>query len=161
MAGAAEAIEFIADAGERYAELSHDHEKSLSKRRQKIVCGMRAFEHYETPLATYFKEELKKIRGLKLYAPPPNQLCTSTISFRIGEIPPLTIARHLAAKGIFVWAGGFYAVALMEMLGVAERGGMVRIGLAPYNTREEIERTLQELHVIAENARNPGIQMIS
>ena len=62
---------------------------------------------------------------------------------------PLEVAKQLADKGIFVWAGGFYAVALMKMFGVSEIGGMVRIGLAPYNSREEIERALEEIQRIA------------
>jgi len=59
------------------------------------------------------------------------------------------VAKELAEKGIFVWAGGFYAVALMKSFGVFETGGLVRIGLAPYNTKEEIETTLAELRRIA------------
>ena len=59
------------------------------------------------------------------------------------------VAKRLAEKGIFVWAGGFYAVALMKSFGVLETGGLVRIGLAPYNTQEEIDRTLAEIRAIA------------
>lgn len=149
LAGAAEALEFIADAGSRHPELLEENEKGFSERRKKLICGMRAFEEHEMPLAGYFKDELSKISGLTLYTPPREQLCTSTISFRIKNIAPLTIAKQLAEKGIFVWAGGFYAVALMKLLGLDETGGMVRIGLAPYNTLEEIQRTLQEIHAVA------------
>jgi len=62
---------------------------------------------------------------------------------------PITVAKLLAEKGVFVWAGGFYVVALMRQLGLTESGGMVRIGLAPYNTRDEIERTLALIRDIA------------
>lgn len=62
---------------------------------------------------------------------------------------PLEIAKRLAEKGIFVWAGGFYVVGLMRALGLNESGGMVRIGLAPYNTKKEIDRTLIEIRNIA------------
>lgn len=110
---------------------------------------MMALEDYEIPLADYFKDELRKIKGLRLYCPPRQQLCTSTISFRLEGIHPLDVAKRLAEKGIFVWAGGFYAVGLMRALGLSDSGGMVRIGLAPYNMKEEIERTLQEIRSIA------------
>ena len=142
LAGAAEALEFIADVGSEHTGYLRQNETHLGDRRRNIICGMRAFEEHEMPMARYLKSELSKIEGITLYSPPDNHLCTSTISFRIKDLPPLHVAKVLAEKGIFVWAGGFYAVALMKSLGVAERGGMVRIGLAPYNTQEEIERTL-------------------
>ena len=149
VAGAAEAIEFIANAGAGYPGFLKGDESQLNDRRKNIICGMRAFEEHEMPMAHYFKEALSKIDGLIIYGPPKDQPCTSTISFRIKELPPLQVAKLLADKGIFVWAGGFYAVALMKLFGLAETGGMVRIGLAPYNTREEIERTLAAIRDIA------------
>ena len=149
LAGAGEAIEFIADAGRNHAELIGDSESNLSDRRKKIIAGMRVFEEHEMPLARAFKDELSNIHGVKMFGPRKEQPCTSTISFRIKDIPPRRVAMHLAEKGIFVWAGGFYAVALMKSFGVSETGGLVRIGLAPYNTWEEIERTLAEIRSIA------------
>lgn len=149
IAGAAEAIEFIAEIGDNHPEYLPENHSENSQRRNHIICGMMALEEYEIPLADYFKAELRKINGLKLYCPPPEQLCTSTISFRLEEIHPLDVAKRLAEKGVFVWAGGFYAVGLMRTLGLSEIGGMVRIGLAPYNTREEIDRTLQLIREIA------------
>ena len=149
LAGASEAIEFIAHAGAIQPELLEENEKHLSGRRKNIIAGMRVFEEHEMPLALAFKDELLKIDGLTMYAPPKGHPSTSTISFRIRDIPPMQVAKRLAEKGIFVWAGGFYAVALMKSFGVVDRGGLVRIGLAPYNTKEEIERTLSEIRGIA------------
>ena len=149
LAGAGEAIEFIADAGRNHAELIKDIESNLNDRRKKIIAGMRVFEEHEMPLARAFKDELSNIHGVKMYGPRKEQPCTSTISFRIKDLPPRHVAMHLAEKGIFVWAGGFYAVALMKSFDVSETGGLVRIGLAPYNTWEEIERTLAEIRLIA------------
>lgn len=151
LAGAAEAIEFIADAGAKNLELVSDSESHLNDRRKKIIAGVRVFEEHEMPMAVSFKEELSNIDGLTLYAPPRGHPCTSTISFRIKDIPPMHIAKRLAEKGIFLWAGGFYAVALMKSFGVSETGGLVRIGLAPYNTQEEIDRTLAEIRSIAKS----------
>ncbi len=150
IAGAAEALAFIADVGTKHAEYLKENESGLSDRRKNLVCGMRAFEGYEMPMARYFKNELMKISGITLYGPPDTQLCTSTISFRLKGMAPAAVAKLLAEKGIFVWAGGFYVVALMRLFGVSETGGLVRIGLAPYNTMEEIERTLAAIRDIAE-----------
>jgi cysteine desulfurase family protein (TIGR01976 family) len=149
IAGAAEAIEFIAEIGSKHPGYLQERHSRNSQRRNQIICGMMAMEEYELPLAEYFKNELRKIPQLKLYCSPEGCLCTSTISFRLNGIPPPEVARSLASQGIFVWAGGFYAVGLMKTLGLSETGGMVRIGLAPYNTKEEIERTLRAIKEIA------------
>ena len=41
---------------------------------------------------------------------------------------------------IYVWDGNYYALAVTERLGLEDSGGMVRVGLAHYNTPAEIER---------------------
>ncbi|MGB4399653.1 MAG: cysteine desulfurase-like protein, partial [Daejeonella sp.] len=112
IAGAAEAIEFIAEIGSKHPAELGDNSFTNKPRRNNIISGMKAMEEYEIPLAEYFKEELRKIEGLRLYCPPKEQLCTSTISFRLKDIPPIQVAKRLAELGIFVWAGGFYAVGL-------------------------------------------------
>lgn len=150
IAGAAAAIEFIADIGARLRENFSNIPASCSERRKNIICGMLSMEAYEKPLSNFFKEELAKIDGLKIYAPPKDIPCTSTISFRLKDMPPIEVARLLGEKGIFVWDGNFYAVELVKILGMNETGGLVRIGLAPYNTIEEINRTIREIRNIAE-----------
>ncbi len=41
--------------------------------------------------------------------------------------------------------GNYYALAVTERLGVEDSGGMVRVGLAHYNTKEEIDRLIATL----------------
>jgi selenocysteine lyase/cysteine desulfurase len=59
------------------------------------------------------------------------------------------VAEALAAKGIFVWDGNYYAVNLTERLGLEELGGMVRIGLVHYNTTAEVDRLIDALTALA------------
>ena len=47
--------------------------------------------------------------------------------------------------GFFIAAGDFYASTLAEKLGISDRGGFVRAGLAPYSTEEEVERFVETL----------------
>jgi selenocysteine lyase/cysteine desulfurase len=75
-----------------------------------------------------------------------------TIACRVGDLPPLEIARRLDEQGIFVWDGNYYAIAVTERLGVEETGGMVRIGIVHYNTPAEVERLLSALERIASDA---------
>ena len=47
----------------------------------------------------------------------------------------------------------YYAINLTERLGVEQSGGMLRIGLAHYNTAEEVEHLLAQLRAIANTER--------
>ena len=55
---------------------------------------------------------------------------------------PDEIARGLADGNIFVWSGHNYAWEIVHQLGIAADKGVVRIGIAHYNTAEEIEETI-------------------
>jgi selenocysteine lyase/cysteine desulfurase len=50
------------------------------------------------------------------------------------------VARHLAARGVFVSSGDFYATTVVERLGLKE--GLVRAGCACYTTEDEVERLI-------------------
>jgi len=62
---------------------------------------------------------------------------------------PRTVAEALGRRGIAVWDGHFYASGLIERLGLAAAGGVVRVGLTHYNTAAEVDRLVAELHAIA------------
>ncbi len=145
IAGAAEAIAFISDIGSKTEDRFSEKTLELKGRRKDIVAGMLFMEEYEQPLAEAFKHELCKMEKVKIYSPPQDYPKTSTVSFTIDGAHPNTIAKQLASKGIFVWDGDFYASQFTKTMGLQESGGFVRIGLAPYNTQEELDRTLAAL----------------
>jgi cysteine desulfurase family protein (TIGR01976 family) len=145
IAGAAEAVEFIASIGEKHEEDFVEKLQGLSGRRRKVIAGMLAIEAYEKPITEYLIDELEKIQGVKVYGPPRGYHRTSTISFTLQNRSPREVAEYLAEKGIFLWDGDFFASKLVYVLGLRESGGLIRIGLAPYNTKEEIDRTLEAI----------------
>ncbi len=149
IAGAAEAIEFIASVGEKYEADFEKELKGLTGRRRKVIAGMLALEAYEQPLTEFLLDELEKIPGVKVYGPPKGHPRTSTVSFTMKQRSPREVAEYLAEKGIFVWDGDFFASKLVYVLGLRESGGLIRIGLSPYNTKNELERTLQALRELA------------
>jgi selenocysteine lyase/cysteine desulfurase len=55
------------------------------------------------------------------------------------------LSATLGELGIFTYAGHYYAIAVMERLGVLDSGGLLRIGFANYNTAEEIDRLVETL----------------
>src|SRR5205807_5744104 len=63
---------------------------------------------------------LGSIDGLTLYGQPPGQPRTPTVGFTMREIDCETLVRNLAAEGLFVSHGNFYAETAVARLGVPE-----------------------------------------
>ncbi|HHY95649.1 MAG TPA: cysteine desulfurase-like protein [Firmicutes bacterium] len=139
IAGTTAAVDFVAWLG-REAK----GEPTLG-RRQALLAGMAAIEEYEGELACRLLEGVSALPGVTVYGPPARARRTPTVSFTVDGLHPDDIARFLGERGIFVWAGDFYATTLVEKLGLAGRGGLVRVGIAPYNTVEEVDRLLNAL----------------
>jgi cysteine desulfurase family protein (TIGR01976 family) len=138
IAGAGEAVEFIADLGRHHA----DDPAAVDGRRAAVVAGMQTIEACEQPLAARLIEGLSTLPGVRIYGPPAGHPRTSTVSFTVAGTKAPDVARSLAAKGLFVWDGDFFATRLVEKLDLVEQGGLVRVGLAPYNTPGEVERVI-------------------
>ena len=68
-----------------------------------------------------------------------------TVSFYLPGLMAEQVCQKLNEKGICAWDGHFYAIRPLEVLGLLEQGGLTRVGISLYNTREEIERTLQAI----------------
>ena len=67
-----------------------------------------------------------------------------TFAFRVDGMAPREVAERLAAREIAVWDGDYYAVEVMERLGL-QPDGAVRAGFVHYNTFEEVDRLLAAL----------------
>jgi len=76
-----------------------------------------------------------------------------TVAVRIDGHTPLELADKLGDRGFFTWDGNYYAINLSEQLDVEKDGGFLRIGLAHYNTPEEVDRLLAALGEIVAAAR--------
>ncbi|MBP1741221.1 MAG: cysteine desulfurase family protein [Deltaproteobacteria bacterium] len=110
---------------------------------------MERIQDYERGLVTHLINGLQKIKGLRIYGitePDRFDQRVPTVSFRMEGISPKQVAEHLGNCGIFVWDGNYYALAVTQRLEVEDKGGMVRVGLVHYNTIEEVDRLLEELH---------------
>ncbi len=72
-----------------------------------------------------------------------------TVSVSIAGVHPRAAAEALGRDGIYAWDGDFYATGLIERLGLAETGGVLRLGLVHYNTAAEVDRTLEAVEQVA------------
>jgi cysteine desulfurase family protein (TIGR01976 family) len=133
IAGAAAAVEWIAG-------LAPSQDGSW---RERMIGGMHAIDEIEHPLLDRVFSGLATIPGVRLYGPPPTARRVPTVAITLEGRHPDEVARKLAAEGIFVWSGDFYATTVIDRLGLRESGGVVRIGLAPYNTADEVDRLIE------------------
>lgn len=112
-----------------------------------IRQGMQAVREYETELVQHLLEGLQQIEGITIAGiTEPDRMAerVPTVVFVKEGYTSAQIAQYLAKQYIYVWDGHYYAVEIMEALGYAEHG-MVRVGLAHYNTHDEIDRLLHAL----------------
>ena len=117
-------------------------------RRELLLHSFEAIRAYESALAVRFLEGLSRLPHVRLYGiADPSRLDerTPTFAIRVGDQHPADTAKQLAEQGIFVWDGNYYALAVMERLGLEATGGAVRIGFCHYNTAGEVDRVLAEL----------------
>jgi selenocysteine lyase/cysteine desulfurase len=94
-----------------------------------------------------------EIPGVKVYGVTDSATPrTSTFAVAVEGVEARRVAEELGRRGIFVTDGHYYAVAVMERLGVLGRGGLARIGFVLYNTDDEVDRALDALEELAARA---------
>jgi cysteine desulfurase family protein (TIGR01976 family) len=125
--------------------LGAEVDPGANSRRARLVAAMTAATAYEHDLGERLLAGLRTIPGLTLYGPPSMAGRVPTFAFTLGGQAPAAIARHLAERGIFAWSGHFYAVEAVAHLGLADAGGLLRVGLCHYNTAGEVDRLIAAL----------------
>ncbi len=148
LAGVAAAVDYLAEVGRNFGSRLSSELSNYEGRRKDLKQAMGIITAYERPLFSYMLRELQKISGIKVYGilneDEFDERCPTVAFTREGHAPK-DIATKLGERGIFVWHGNYYALAVTERLGVEDSGGMVRVGLAHYNTKEEVDRFLAVL----------------
>jgi len=146
IAGTLGVVEYLASIGANMAEPRHFTSTSPSERRQQLVAGMNAIVEYEHGLCRQLIEGLQRIRGLTIHGITDLDRLADrvpTVSFTLEGHHPAAIAKALAQHNIFVWDGDYYAVEVIGRLGLADQGGMLRVGIGHYNTADEIDQLLE------------------
>jgi cysteine desulfurase family protein (TIGR01976 family) len=146
MAGFVAAVDYLAEVGSLHGRPGDD------TRRAAIVAAYDAIGAHERELARRFLEGIDRIGGINLFGiADPERLDerTPTFAVRVGDRHPRETAKALAEQGIFVWDGHYYAIELVERLGLLESGGAVRIGFCHYHSAGEVDRVLEALEDLA------------
>jgi cysteine desulfurase family protein (TIGR01976 family) len=118
--------------------------------RQRMQAAFNAFAEHEDALAEHLLSALRNKPGISIVGRPSadDGLRLPTVSFTVKGMAPEAIVRHVDGFGIGIRHGDFYAKRLIETLGLAGRGGVVRVSIAHYNTLEEIDRLVGHLEEV-------------
>lgn len=157
IAGTAAAVDYLASIGDRFGAVSDADVASGSPgaRRARLLAGMHAIQAREADLGARLIRGLSGIRGVLIHGiadPARTGERTPTVAITIAGTTPRVAAEALGRQGIFTWDGDFYAQALIERLGLAATGGVLRLGIVHYNTAEEVDRLLDAVEGIASGA---------
>lgn len=151
LAGLVGVIEYLAMLGREQAGyystafMTNDGASLYSGRQRDLKIAMHAMMEYERGLSAYLLAGLREIAGIHVYGiTNPQQLArrVPTVICTIDGQEPRALAEYLASQSMFAWDGNYYALGVMERLGLEEHGGALRLGMAHYNTVDEIDRVL-------------------
>lgn len=132
LAGVRATVDFIAGFGQGGAY------------RERIVDAMNAIHRHEIGLARRLYDGLNNIKGVKVIGQPMDEpLRAPTLAVRMKKMRPEAACKYLAARNILAWDGHFYAIRAAEALGLLEKGGVTRLGISAYTSKEDIERVLE------------------
>lgn len=133
MAGATAAVDFVADLAPT----------AVGDRRARLVAAHHAIDAHENRLRSILEDAIRSWgERVTLHSRAADRTPTLFLTFRDQHSDDAYA--YLAERGILAPAGSFYAHEAFTRLNVADSAGL-RIGLAPYNDDDEIDRLLSAL----------------
>ncbi|MGK3940675.1 cysteine desulfurase-like protein [Streptomyces sp. RP5T] len=133
LAGTAAAVDFLA------GRLDAD---ATGGRRQRLAAGFAALEAHEHVLRARVDEGLAALDGVTVHSRAADR--TPTVLLTFDHHSTADAYGFLAERGVQAPAGSFYAIEASRHLGLGDTGGL-RVGLAPYNDLEDVDRLLTGL----------------
>jgi len=136
MAGTLGAIEYLEQFG------------TGSSRRARLVSAFEVLEDHERQITRRLLDGLAGFKGLKvrgITSANAGHRRVPTVSFTLDGHHPDDLAKAFARDNIFVWSGHNYAIEPVARMGLLETGGVLRAGLAHYNTADEVDALLSSL----------------
>jgi len=137
IAGLVGAISFIESLGDG------------ATRGERLQSGMHRIDDHEQNLSDRIERLLEQLPEVTLFRAPAGTRKTPTFAFTVKGINAREATAWFAERyNMNIADGHFYASTMAEKLGVNPMGGWIRIGLAPYNTLEEVvlfEQGLRDL----------------
>jgi cysteine desulfurase family protein (TIGR01976 family) len=111
--------------------------------RERVTDAMSGIAAYEHGLAQFYHDAVRKLPGVRVWGPDFSARARApTVSITLDKTSAGDAAAALGKEGICVWDGHFYAARAVEVLGLTDRGGLLRTGVSMYSAREDLERLL-------------------
>ncbi len=143
-------------AAVEYLEWLGQSAAASDSRRSRIESAFAQITAWETALTQRLIDGLLAISGVEIRGisdAAHMEHRVPTVSFTHASRRSAEIASALAQRGIFVWSGHNFALELARSLGLDEEDGVVRIGLAHYNTPQEVDMVVAALaDILAEKS---------
>ncbi|HEY5903974.1 MAG TPA: cysteine desulfurase-like protein [Anaerolineales bacterium] len=154
IAGVLGALEYFEWLGKKFGGEQAEgwRDAGFSGRRLLYKQAMTAIRAYEFELSRALIEAVQSVPGTHIYGVTDLKRLDErvpTVSFTLEGQHPRDVAEKLGKEGFYVWDGHYYALAVVERLGLLDSGGMVRVGAAHYNTLEEVQQFREALAEIA------------
>lgn len=144
-AGTLGALEYLAWLGRTMGDPEAEPAQ-MPLRQRRIRAALRAAKAYEDGLSRHLIAGLQAIEGVTVHGiTDPTAMVdrVPTVAFTHDRLRPAVIAKALGEANIFVWHGHYYAIEVVNRLGLMDSGGMLRVGMAHYNTTAELDRLLE------------------
>jgi cysteine desulfurase family protein (TIGR01976 family) len=114
--------------------------------RARLADAMAGISAYEHGLARFYYDAVRALPGVRAWGPDfSTRARAPTVSITLDTVTAGEAAEALGREGICVWDGNFYAARAVDVLGLTERGGLLRTGVSMYSSREDLERLLAGL----------------
>ena len=118
--------------------------------RERIVDAMTGISAYEHRLAGMYYDGVRRIRGVHVWGTDfASRARAPTVSITLDKHTAAEAAAALGKQGLCVWDGDFYAARPVEVLGLEERGGLLRTGISMYTTEADIRRLLAAIEQLS------------
>ncbi|MEU8574197.1 cysteine desulfurase-like protein [Streptomyces asoensis] len=142
LAGATAAVDFLAGLDTLGQGLPGEAPGTRATRRERLARSLGALHEHENTVRARIEEGLRKLGDtVTVHSRAKERTPTVLMSFEGRDAREAQA--HLAARGVVAPAGSFYAYEAFAALGLA--GPALRVGLAPYNDSEDVDRLLDGL----------------
>ena len=136
------AVNGVAD----YLDAVADRHGAAGKPAQERAATVRGlFRAHETALLQPLLDYLAQHPRVRLIGRTRASERAPTVSFVVKGRKPADVGTALAAAGIGVGVGNFYAYRVVEALGLDPDDGAVRVSFVHYTSRNEVDRLMREL----------------
>lgn len=129
-----------------YFDRLHDHHFERSKDISVRAGNVRKLlQDADAALLPQLLDYVSQHPKLTLVGPSDFRKRTATVSLLGTEQTPQELATKLVKQGIICGAGNFYAVRLLEALGVDPKTGVLRLSFVHYTSQEDMKQLLEAL----------------